>query len=1779
MSSRFSWKARRKKFGKKKAPPPKKEPVILDEAAEVVKFVHAPLEEGLRTLRDVCGKLPKPGQAGAIKGLATDLRQYAASLDGAWLALREVLRPGDAAKFDATFGSDEEMRIQTPQKGSTYRYVAALLEKHVLVPVSDLAIASDASTAAHRAAIALRDGVKDLVTQCEAALATFRDLASQWLRSRKEKPFDLALGALAANVDLIAAAKSRALQARIVTDGAGPPPPQEPTPTLSFDDRAQTLVSLLTPGIVAAGDWLGPDRLRAVMAKLRSPLTQLARICAHRRSKFLTRLHGAAGIDKPLKTPFDDLDDETHDGDDFGVSAGVTLYGERLELPGLPTAILVTPELLRHGFSPKMTDAVEILKIARGDDKVDRVAALAAQAAAEAGADPAIVSLLEEFAQLLHVEDHKDDDNDAEKTTAKNEMSLSARVDRVLKIAGAPETAKTDVEEALKGSGKSSELTKAVAALEKEALTASSVVAETLRTSRLDPVDVILALRLLGTAGSEVYADLPNLVSDTMDVDAAVDIAARHFPTSSDVARLAIRPRVAELVLGRLDDKARDAVEDAVFETPPSLALAVILERWLGAKNFEGYKLFARRFAPVANYVAQPKCSVLWAPAFAERVGLDLLKTDKDLSTRVLSLRFPVPRDLNGDPRAMLLKADRVARNWALRVLRRGNVEAKLKKVAQLWTTRRLEARRVSTLVDANTRATKKAHDAFSADVVRLRVRRYFLAQQMSTEPKTSLQELLRKAAGEDATNASLGEAAKQMTVDDCRELLRQTADVVDSGENAQEFLEQTAAWTTTHRPDVAQALLEAVDQDNCAEALRLSAASFGGQVSLRDATAMITAATDADAQRSALAATLTESRIAVLLGELIDVLDSEDAVLQLETTASWTSESILADVVPAAVEALANGDKDTALDILKTAAENRSTHLDDLLGTVIFSSNESKDDRREEEGLLWDRLLAKFVAEEAVTARKAVRKDKKEKKPPSLRLDAVVEFARDCDLPPVTAHEAAALAVRFGRGWRLLREDTGSVDAANQVLLLGDAVAQRDRTLWLDVRASQAVRGASLLGEASSGIWSEINLEDIQSDEPLDLDALTASVDDADAAVQVAAFDLASIVHPRVVGGDQRVVAPPGARKALVDEQARRLVKQHGGGLDSASVRAALSRTDWAYTTSGDLYDAVLDRYARQDQLSVRDLVALARDGERSNSESAFVVAATRAGFERVDDIESCSRAGSGILRRLREQDPGQRRSVKREAFAAILASSEGGRLRVPASVERVLADRFYRRSDVLYEKLLEWLVPRGSMLELHVIARTQDNSKLRLQFCVDAWLPIGELRSLIARRLFWEAHRSHPGGVRLGNGAPLYAESEASAVRAAEERIDDAKQVLQTLSTDAAPNDIAAARRTLAQAEATYHRLTLVDEESLVTPAFLLCGYEETLHYVSRVVTSSAPGPVVKKIDEPKKKVERAPSARRVRRSLRDAAKWTPRDVAAYFREVEAPDEVIATIRDDGIDGAMLVFETRSKQMELLRVSEVSEFAQDRIGRALRTMRHAVFEGAWNERNAKDIARWPPSAVCAFVARSKLDDLDGTIVAALAKAGVDGHAFFGAGRRGVISVETLEQLGIPHASRIRDAAIEHRLSVELDFGIRDKWPTSKRDLLRSPKRRPSKPKTGPPSSKALQTQQFHHLSSATKNNKTDEPKSLPPPTKDQQEPLSPETTDDEEFRFDTCPVIPSSNNLRQEGDAYIARGVPDPQRTAALAKASPASVFKAFTARMERDRLLGPHDDAEVW
>ena len=51
-------------------------------------------------------------------------------------------------------------------------------------------------------------------------------------------------------------------------------------------------------------------------------------------------------------------------------------------------------------------------------------------------------------------------------------------------------------------------------------------------------------------------------------------------------------------------------------------------------------------------------------------------------------------------------------------------------------------------------------------------------------------------------------------------------------------------------------------------------------------------------------------------------------------------------------------------------------------------------------------------------------------------RVDAYVEFSRECGLPRPSVNEAAALAARFGRGWLRLKKACGSVRNAETALL-----------------------------------------------------------------------------------------------------------------------------------------------------------------------------------------------------------------------------------------------------------------------------------------------------------------------------------------------------------------------------------------------------------------------------------------------------------------------------------------------------------------------------------------------------------------------------------------------------------------------------------------------------------------------------------------------------------------------------------------------------------------------
>ena len=165
-------------------------------------------------------------------------------------------------------------------------------------------------------------------------------------------------------------------------------------------------------------------------------------------------------------------------------------------------------------------------------------------------------------------------------------------------------------------------------------------------------------------------------------------------------------------------------------------------------------------------------------------------------------------------------------------------------------------------------------------------------------------------------------------------------------------------------------------------------------------------------------------------------------------------------------------------------------------------------------------------------------------------RVDAYVEFSRECGLPRPSVNEAAALAARFGRGWLRLKKACGSVRNAETALMfpkdpielprkeVAESRKRRRREepmeastdpdhVWGPPEAQVIKAPPSKRKQATSasltGVWADLApLLQCRSDEPLDVEAIASVVDEALQTTQCAAFDVMNALS--AVSGDVHV-------------------------------------------------------------------------------------------------------------------------------------------------------------------------------------------------------------------------------------------------------------------------------------------------------------------------------------------------------------------------------------------------------------------------------------------------------------------------------------------------------------------------------------------------------------------------------------------------------------------------------------------------------------------------------
>lgn len=763
-----------------------------------------------------------------------------------------------------------------------------------------------------------------------------------------------------------------------------------------------------------------------------------------------------------------------------------------------------------------------------------------------------------------------------------------------------------------------------------------------------------------------------------------------------------------------------------------------------------------------------------------------------------------------------------------------------------------------------------------------------------------------------------------------------------------------------------------------------------------------------------------------------------------------------------------------------------------------------------EDEARLYDRLIAMCVAEETALALKQIQASTASKFV-QLRIDALVKHSCDVGLPRPAANELTALGLRFGYSQDSLCTIERKMENANTTMLLKENNDQMPRVFAMqhfDVLSNRSTDAEVVNVNACDKNFDRWPLN---SKLTINIQGLIESISETIAAVRLAGFDLVRMMTPRIPEhpDTSRPWRPPGptqkhgfairelrnqdttlkkvsfeGRMALARRFANVFIEQHDVdhdlALNAKEIQAALEKTSRTPFGGGHhFYELLVNHLANttQDpqrcapakyQITGTQLSRLLAAFELS--ECAFVSSALRAGFSRISKTPgSLLRAGYGVMQDLHIADSAETGLLKIEAFERVLSSPAGGMLQMSLALKRVLCERCQIRKELVpYKNWVEWLIPNRTMLDLHVVAYTHSHSRIRLQFAIDAWLPVSEFRAIVARRLFWDAHRSGrtSQSARDHISAALYPKCLSIKVEAFEAQC--AAALAASVSSATTSTDAKAAAAAAASAATTaYQRITLLGDDIASAPAFSVFAYHETLVYrpspamtetatckyapVASIHVSKSARVSVSVASKTDQDVNRTDFGRvaivgakysklatSFRRPIREAHNWEAAELAAYFLEVELPASVSDAVVELGISGSSVVFGSTDSIVDKLSENAPNTIARGRVTRQIHAIRASVLNAAWEKRNARMPFKWPLSTIAAFLLRTHLDAGDGLLIQKFHVAGIDGHELFGTGERGVIHEDTLRQVGVDDRSlrqRIRQAAIRERLEIERQF------------------------------------------------------------------------------------------------------------------------------------------------
>jgi len=384
-------------------------------------------------------------------------------------------------------------------------------------------------------------------------------------------------------------------------------------------------------------------------------------------------------------------------------------------------------------------------------------------------------------------------------------------------------------------------------------------------------------------------------------------------------------------------------------------------------------------------------------------------------------------------------------------------------------------------------------------------------------------------------------------------------------------------------------------------------------------------------------------------------------------------------------------------------------------------------------------------------------------------RVDAYVEFSRECGLPRPSVNEAAALAARFGRGWLRLKKACGSVRNAETALLFPKDPIQLPRKevedeeeeeseqpleastdpdhVWgpPEAQVIKAPKSARKQTASLTAVWADLApLLCCRSDEPLDTEAIASVVDEALQTTQCAAFDVMNALS--AVTGDVQATTnskpgwrPNGKLDLHRDSSAAARSRGEGTRHDEEETRqqtpceriaelglAKAIRQHSRFALSGDAFAAHVSKVMGCESEDADSLQQLADDWDYGNVPDPLVRALRRAGFVDADDSSEPS-SGNALEAPLVNGE--MNKVLSFDDFHAALASERFGCVQAPDSLKKLIEARFRPSSKaqgIVVGAFLDWILPRGTGLPLQV------NDEV---VTVDARGTVGDARLRISR------------------------------------------------------------------------------------------------------------------------------------------------------------------------------------------------------------------------------------------------------------------------------------------------------------------------------------------------------------------------------------------------------------------------------------------------------------